>query len=157
MAAVQGTTHSGKDVAIEIGLSGQTGKSNSTLAVGDWSITIDRGTVEVPLTGEEGNYRTQGAISVEGSVTSAKLGKDAAGIFLDSIINGTKAKRMWISGSCGSDSLGFYFSSIMITGFTVDAGDANTVSMGSVDFMVLNPADVNESAPSGQSRVWVKA
>jgi hypothetical protein len=47
-----------------------------------------------------------------------------------------------VSGMCGDDSLRFYFVSSMVTTFDLTLGDADTISEGSFDFIVLDPQNV---------------
>jgi hypothetical protein len=47
-----------------------------------------------------------------------------------------------VSGSVGDDSLKFYFISAMVTNFDLSMGDADTISEGSFDFIVLDPQNV---------------
>jgi len=114
--------------------------THSVMGIGDFSLTLDRGTVEQELVGQKGNYFSQGAISIEGSLTSVKLASGAAGIFLDALINNSKIQ---VSGGVASTSgLRFNFTSGSITGFDLSLGDASTVTEASIDFTVLNPYDI---------------
>jgi len=150
------TVYSGKDAVIQIGLKGQSGHQHSAFAISDFSLSFSRDTIEQDLVGEIGNYFTQGALSIDGSLTAAKLGKDATGILMQSIISGTANQRVWISGSCGTNSMHFFFASCQITGFDISIGDAGTVTEGSIDFAVLNPHQVTFT-PIGNGGVWIKA
>ena len=148
--------YNGSNAEIQIGLHGQAGKSHSALAISDFSISLKRGTVDQNLVGETGNLTLQGALSADGSLTSCKLAKDAIGILLESIISGTAAKRVWISGSTGTKGLHFFFASTQITAFNIAIGDASTISEGSINFTVLNPHQIEKTTiPNGG--VWIKA
>ena len=119
------------------------GQADSDFAVGDFSLTLDRGTVEQELVGETGNYFTQGAISIEGSLTSVKLGDDGAGIFLRAMVNSEDIK---ISGGTQTISgLAFVLPSCAVTGFDISIGDASSITEGSIDFTVLNPYDLTKT------------
>lgn len=119
------------------------GQADSDFAIGDFSLTLDRGTVEQELVGETGNWFTQGAVSIEGSLTSVKLGNDGAGIFLEAMINNNDID---ISGATQKTSgLAFHFPSCAVTGFDISLGDASTITEGSIDFTVLNPYDLDKS------------
>lgn len=150
------TVYTGADAEIQLGLKGSSGKFHSVIAISDFSLSFDRGTVEQELVGETGNVFFQGALSIDGSLTSCKLASGATGFLLESIISGTTGKRVWVSGSCGPNSIHFFFASCQITGFDISIGDASTITEGSVDFSVLNPADVTKTPISGGG-VWIKA
>jgi len=127
-------TYTGKDAAIKVAT-----RTHSTLGLSDFSLTMDRGTVEQELVGETGNYFVAGALSLEGSLTMCKLEDNAGGDLLSAIISGTKVV---VSGSCGTNSLHFYFKSAAITGFDIALGDADTITEGSVDFVVMDPSAI---------------
>jgi len=114
--------------------------THGVLGIGDFSLTLDRGTVEQELIGQKGNYFTQGSLSIEGSLTSVKLGSGAAGILMDSLINNTKI--LISGGTAGYSGLKWKFASGAITGFDLSVGDASTFSEASIDFTVLNPYDL---------------
>jgi len=132
-------TYRGEQAAIRIKGKSGTARTDNVIGLSDFSLTLDRGTVEQELVGEAGNYFVAGALSIEGSLTACKLDATAAGDLLTHVISGTRA---WISGSCGKYSLHFFFASCMITGFDLSIGDASTITEGSLDFMVENPKDV---------------
>lgn len=139
-------TYKGNDALIQIG-----GTTHSGFGLSDFSLTLDRGTVEQELVGEEGNLHLAGSVSIEGSLTACKLDYNAAGALLACVISGT---RTWISGSCGTNSLHFFFLSGMITGFDITMGDADTITEGSADFMVQDPQNLAFSYIG--SEVWIK-
>jgi hypothetical protein len=134
------TTYTGEDAYIYI-----SGQSHTVFGLGDFSLTLDRGTVEQELVGEAGNKFQQGAMSVEGSFTNAEWGNDAVNVIVGSLVNGTMVK---ISGSCGMNSLHWILTSCQITGFDISIGDASTVTEGSVDFVLLDPYNIAK-APYG--------
>lgn len=138
MVATSPQTYRGEDAAIQ--LMGKTSaKTHSTLGISDFSITLDRGTVEQELVGESGNYFAAGSLSCEGSLSACKLDNTAAGDLLVHVISGT---RCWISGSCGPNSLSFFFVSCMVTSFDLSMGDADTITEGSMDFTVQDPQNI---------------
>ena len=116
------------------------GKSHSAIGISDFSLTLSRDTVEEPLLGEKGNFTMQGPISVEGSLTAARLSHSAAGVLLQAMIDGSPVE---ISGCVGDKSLHFYFKSAQITGFDISIGDASTITEGSIDFSLLAPFKVS--------------
>jgi len=133
--ATNPVTYTGKDAAIQIGKAGSL-RTHSTLGISDYSLTLDRGTVEQELVGETGNYFTAGSLSVEGSLTACKLEDGAAGDLLMACITGS---YIVCSGHCGTKSLHWYFQSCAVTGFDIALGDADTITEGSVDFVVMDP------------------
>jgi len=139
--AVMPETYTGENAKITIA-----GKTHSTLGLSDFTLTLSRDTIETALVGEKGNYHQAGSLSVEGSLTATKLDNSAAGVLLESLLNGT---MVTISGSVGDKSLKFYFASGLITGFDISVGDANTVTEGSIDFVVLDPQNVVTEPISG--------
>ena len=141
------TTYTGEDATLYI-----SGNAHHTLAVGSFDITIDRGTTEYELTCEKGNYRAQGAMSINGTFTQAKLGDSEGGVLLASMING--GEHVAISGNAGTNSLHFSFVSAMLTGFDISFGDADTITEASVDWQLKHPYKVGAptvtSAHGGQ-------
>jgi len=134
-------TYTGENAKITIA-----SKTHSTLGLSDFTLTLSRDTIETELVGEAGNDYRAGSLSVEGSLTATKLDNSAAGVLLEALINGT---TVTISGSAGDKSLHFYFKSGLITGFEITLGDADTVSEGSVDFVVLDPQNVTKTNLAG--------
>jgi len=132
------TTYTGEDAKIWLVAS-----THSTIGLGDFSITIDRGVVEQELVGEAGNKFQQGAVSIEGSFTNAEWDGTVMDNTVGALINGTLVK---ISGSAGPNSLHFTFASCQITGFDLTLGDASTVTEGSVDFTVLDPYNIKKTS-----------
>jgi len=116
--------------------------TQAILGIADISLTLDRGTVEAPLVGEKGNYFTAGALSAEGSFTASKLDTTSVGEVIRQMITGSKVR---ISGSCGTTGLNFYFKSAMITNFDLSIGDAETISEGSIDYIVMDPENVKRN------------
>ena len=141
-------TYRGSDAAIVLGGSGQ-----STFGLSDFNLTLDKGTVEQELVGQAGNYSVAGSLSVEGSLTACKLDHTAAGMLLANVISGTITT---VSGSVGTESLHFYFKSTMITGFDISVGDADTITEGSIDFMVQDPQNVNTITYTGTGKVRIR-
>ena len=124
----------GEDANIQIGASFT---HETVFGMSDFSLTFDRGTVEQELVGSAGNYFTQGALSVEGSLTNCRFAASGQSEFLDSIINGTVVK---ISGQIdSSSSLNFFLKSCQVTGYDISIGDASTITEASIDFTVMDP------------------
>jgi hypothetical protein len=117
------------------------GSKNATIyALSDISLSMDRGVVEQELVGQAGNYFTQGALSIDGSLTNCRFAASGNSDFLDSIVEGTVIK---ISGQlAGSDALKFAFASCQVSGYDVTIGDSSTITEASIDFTVMNPKDV---------------
>jgi hypothetical protein len=116
-----------------------TSLTQTAIGMSDFSITFSRGTVEQELVGEIGNYSAAGSLSVEGSLTACKLDNTLAGYIVGHCISGN---LIHVSGSVGDDSLKFFFISAMVTNFDLSLGDADTITEGSFDFIVLDPANV---------------
>lgn len=145
-------TYTGRNATIKIASGGATLEGDEVFALSDFSLTLDKGTVEQELLGEEGNFFTAGALSADGSLTSAKLGSGAAGKILGAMVNGTKIQ---VSGCVAdSSSLAWYFKSAQVTGFDISIGDANTISEGSIDFSVLDTANISKTRDT-KGRVWI--
>jgi hypothetical protein len=125
----------GEDATIHIG-----SKSITIFATSDVSLGMDRGVIEQELVGQAGNYFTQGALSIDGSLTNCRFAASGNSDFLDSIVDGTVIK---ISGQlAGSDALKFAFASCQVSGYDVTVGDSSTITEASIDFTVMNPKDV---------------
>jgi hypothetical protein len=138
MGATQ-KTYTGKDAEIAF-YSGSTAYDSDALAIADASLTLDLGTVEQELVGENGNYYTQGALSCEGSLTAAKMGSGSTGLFVGAMVNGFQVAS---SGSTASSSgLKWYFKSCQVTGFDLSMGDSSTLTEGSIDFVVMDPYNI---------------
>ena len=143
-------TYRGENAAVQ--LKGKTtGRTHSALGMSDFSLTLDRGTVEQELVGEAGNYFLAGSLSIEGSLTACKLDPTAV---TDILVNCITGSVCWISGSVGTNSLHFFFESGMITGFDLSIGDADTISEGSVDFVVMDPQNIKmQQLPGGGTQI----
>jgi len=122
-------------------------KTHSSWAIGDFSLTLDRGTNEQNLIGEASNSFTQGSLSVEGSMM---LSKFAASGYRDVIMNifddpNNNYKYLGVSGTINTETSGYLswcLASCQVTGYDVSLGDANTITEASVDFVMLNPQDL---------------
>ena len=145
-------TYRGEDAAIQVGGKNWSGRSHSVLGLSDFSLTLDRGTVEQELVGEAGNYFAGGSLSCEGSLTACKLDNSATGDILSHVISGTRA---WISGSCGAKSLKFFIASAMITGFDLTMGDADTITEGSLDFSAEIPYRIVVKRITDDEGTWI--
>lgn len=117
------------------------GGSQTVYGLSDISITFDRDTVEQELVGQTGNYFDYGALSVDGSFTCCKFASSGNADALRSIV---KKKECYISMQIGSAAgdLKIYFTSAMITGWSISIGDASTITEASIDFTVLDPYNV---------------
>ena len=141
--ATNPVTYRGESAVVKIGTT-----ADSTLGLSDFSITLDRGTVEQELVGESGNYFAAGSLSVDGSLTGCKTDTTAAGTILEQVINGT---RTTVSGSAGTNSLHFYFASCAITSFEITLGDADTITEASMDWTLTDPQNVTTVTQIGGS------
>jgi len=129
------TVYKGDDATILI-KANSSDMTHTTLAISDFSITLDKGTVEQELVGETGNYFIAGSLTIDGSLTSCKVHSTAVGNIVSDMIDG---KTVTVSGSCGANSLNFYFVSAQVTGFDFSIGDADTITEGTIDFSLLKP------------------
>lgn len=113
----------------------------------DFSLTIDRASIEQDLIGQAGNYFDQGALSMDGSFTMSKFGVSSNDYALKSIIDGTgENKYVAISGQVSDTTdatyLKWYLVSCQITGYDVSIGDASTITEAAVDFAVLDSQNI---------------
>jgi len=125
---------------------------HSTWGIGDFSLTLDRGTVEQTLVGEEGNYFDQGSLSIEGSLTAAKFATSGLSDPLDNIISAEGASTyLAVSGCVSTDTdatyLSWYLKSCQVTGYDISTGDSDTITEASIDFIVMAPHAVTYSTP----------
>ena len=128
----------GRNANIAIG-----GTQDTTFGMSGFTLGVGRGVIEQPTLGEKGNYKTQGALTIDGSYTMCKFGGSGNAPALTSLVSGT---NVIVSGSVnGSTYLRWYFNSCQVTGFEVTAGDASTISEANVSWQVLNPKDVSFS------------
>jgi len=130
--AVDPITYTGESAVLSISGSA----SVDTYGIGDFTLTLDRGIVEQELVGKKGNFFTQGAMSVDGSLTACKLDTNGAGVLLQTLLDSATCH---VSGMAGTNNFGFYFKSAMITGFDLSIGDAATITEGSIDFTLQHP------------------
>ena len=128
------TTYTGADATIYI-----SGAGWDTYGLSDFSLNIGRDTITEDLVCEKGNYSTAGPITVDGSLTAAKLSNTEAAPLLAAMINGTTVS---VSGNAGANSIHFYFKSAMITSFDISIGDASTFTEGSIDYSLKYPKNV---------------
>lgn len=125
-----------------------TSKTHSTWGVGDFTLTLDRATVEQNLMGERGNYFDQGVISVDGSLTAARFAASGVSDILDNLLDDDSNTHQYlaISGTISTDTdatyLSWYLASCQVTGYDISIGDADTISEASIDFVLLNPQDL---------------
>jgi len=134
--------------------------THTAYGIGDFSLTLDRGTVEQDLVGEVGNFFDQGALSMDGSLTSVRFGtsgssgEQAADFLLnlvDAHVDGNY-KYLAISGCIspagdGVTYLSWYLASCQVTGYDISMGDADTITEASIDFTVMDPFNVSYSLP----------
>jgi len=117
--------------------------TQSVWGISDFSLTINRDTVEQELVGSTGNYKAMGALSVEGSYTNCKFGADDRSDDIQSII---ASKLLAVSGSVqgggATTGISWYLKSCQVTGYDVSVGDASTITEVSVDFVNLIPYNV---------------
>jgi len=145
------TVYKGDDATILIKANG-TDMTHTTLAISDFSITLDKGTVEQELVGETGNYFIAGSLSIDGSLTSCKIHADAVGNIVSDMIDGT---TIMVSGSCGANSLNFYFVSAQVTGFDFSIGSADDIVEGTIDFSLLKPYLVSALGYNGAGHLLI--
>lgn len=129
------TIYRGSDAAIWL-----SGTTDSTFALSDFTISISKGVAEQELLGETGNFFLAGARSIEGSFTGCRLTTTGLGVLLSALVEGKSVK---ISGNAGTNSLHFYLKSCQVTSFDFSLGDADTITEGSMDFVVLYPYKVS--------------
>jgi len=145
--------YTGEDAAIALGTAGASRSGQSTLAMSDFSLAIDRGTAEQELVGSKGNFRLAGSRSVEGSLTACKITTAGLGWVVEQMIDGN---TVTVSGNAGANSLHFYFRSCQVTGFDFSVGTADEITEGSIDFAILYPYMVSSVYwLTGQSGVYI--
>jgi len=111
-------------------------------------MTFDRGTIEQDLIGAAGNYKDQGSLSVDGSMTLGKLDTQGNAEFLSNILDATGTNKYFaVSANIGGTLtdvtyLKTYFVSCQVTGWDATVGDADTVTEASIDFMTMNPQSI---------------
>jgi hypothetical protein len=139
--------------------SDNTGLTHTAMGVSDFSITLDKGTVEQELVGEVGNYTAAGSLSVEGSLTACKLDSTAAGLIVIAAVSGQLIR---VSGSVAgktsqAPSLSFYFVSCLASSFDISMGDADTISEGSIDFTVMdaNLVTIKDDGTGGLKGIYI--
>jgi hypothetical protein len=127
---------------------------HTAFGVGDFTLTLDKGTVEQELIGQVGNYFDQGSLSMDGSLTSIQFATSGVSDLLLNLVDaGTagKWKYLAISG-CVSDAtdatyLSWFLVSCQVTGYDISFGDADTITEASVDFTVMDPFAVAYNEP----------
>jgi len=122
-------------------------ESHAFYGMSDFSLTLDRGTIEKDLMGQAGNYFDQGALSMDGAFTISRFGSSGSSYALLSIIDGTgKSEYVAISGTVSDATdatyLKWYLISCQITGYDMSIGDATTMTEVSIDFIVLDPENI---------------
>lgn len=148
-------TVTGKNATIEIGLGGT--ESNKLYGISDFSISFSRGTSEQPLIGCEGNEFFEGAITIEGSYTCCKFASEEHCDALGSIVEGDVIK---VAGKIGAYDAGppevvylnWEFSECQVTSYGVATGNASKITEASIDFVVMNPHEVDYDPATG--KVW---
>lgn len=130
------TVYTGEDASVVIKNNAGTSLTHTTLAISDFSLTLNKGTAEQELVGETGNYFLAGSLSAEGSLTACKLHNTAVGYLISDMINSLSVQ---VSGNCGTNSLHFYLKSCQVTGFDFSIGTADEITEGTIDFTMLYP------------------
>ena len=126
----------------------------------DFSLTLDRGTIEQDLIGQAGNYHDQGSLSMDGSFTVGRFGASGNSYTLDNIVNGTGGnKYVTFSGQIADDVTGttylkWFLVSCQITGYDFSIGDADTITEASIDFIVLDPQNIHYSNGKISDGAW---
>ena len=128
-----------------------TNKGQGTWGIGEFSMTIDRSTVEQALIGRRGNYFTQGSVGVDGSMTAIKFASAGLNDQLDNLVNaGGGHYYIAISGTISSETdnnyLSFALCSCQITNYEVSIGDADTITELSCDWTSMVPYQITCSA-----------
>jgi len=142
----------GKDAVIKLGCHAAgtpASPSSATLwGMSDFSLSFDRGMIEQDLLGKPGNYKTAGALTVEGSFTQCRFGASGSAPTLRNIVEQTGSfAYLSVSGTTGAtNSLTWYFKSCQTTGYDVSIGDGSTITEASIDFTVMNPKDITYTA-----------
>jgi len=127
----------------------------------DFSLTLDRGTIEQDLIGQPGNYHDQGSLSMDGSFMMGRFGASASSYTLDNIVDGTGTnKYVAFSGQVADDGGGttylkWYLVSCQITGYDFTIGDASTITEASVDFVVLDPQNIHYNNGKISDSAWL--
>jgi hypothetical protein len=120
------------------------GKEKTLYAISEFSIELSRDTNEQPILGAEGNEYHEGPITIEGSYTCCKFAASGNSDALDSIVEGDVVH---ISGQVctenGETYLSWDFPQCMVTSYDVTGGDAATITEASIDFVIMNPKDVD--------------
>jgi len=133
----------------KVWLSGSTSTGTCTgFAFADFSISLKRDVIEQSLMCQEGNYFTQGPLSIEGSLTHTKMLHSP---ILKSIVDGSVIS---MSGTTcdtfnGTGGVSFYFENVQVTGYDISIGDGSTVTTASVDFTVMDPYNI------GTATCWI--
>ena len=64
---------------------------HTSFGIGDFTLTLDKGTVEAPLVGQTGNYKDQGSLSVDGSLTSIQFATSGTSDMLLNLVDDCSA------------------------------------------------------------------
>ena len=125
-----------------------TGKDQGAWGIGEFSLTLDRGTIEQDLIGERGNYFDQGSLSLEGSLMAAKFATSGLSDMLDNLLDDDTGnyKYLAVSGTISTETdasyLSWYLLSCQVTGYDISVGDSATITEASIDFTHLLPQKV---------------
>jgi len=146
--------HSGNSITADIMTKFDAYHTHTAFGIGDFSLTLDRGTVEQDLVGQVGNYFDQGALSADGSLTSVKFATSGVSDFLLNLVDaGAAGKYQYLAISgCVSDAsdavyLSWYLVSCQVTGYDISMGDADTITEASIDYTVMDPFKITYSSP----------
>ena len=133
-------------------------ESYDSLMIGDFSLTVGRDTLEVPLVGAAGAFKALGIISCDGSMTIRKFGAKYD-MFLRNLIDTGDTKPEYryigISGSISNldtNYLGFYLASCQFTNMDITLGDAGTVTEATFDFINACPYAMSYDISRGKIR-----
>jgi len=146
--------HSGGATLANIYTKFDSDHTHTAFGIGDFSLTLDRGTVEQDLVGQVGNYFDQGSLSADGSLTSVKFAVSGISDFLLNLVDaGAVGKWQYLAISgCVSDAtdatyLSWFLVSCQVTGYDVSMGDADTITEASIDYTVMDPFQISYSSP----------
>jgi len=138
-----------KLVAHDAGTAPSSFKGQEIFGIGDFSLTLGRGTVEQSLVGMAGNYFDQGKLTIEGSLTATKFGISGVSDILSNLIDtgrGVAATELLAVSGCVSNLeatyLSWYLPSCQVTGYDISIGDADSVTTANIDFTYLLPQNV---------------
>lgn len=140
----------GKEAIFRIKVAGGTGATHEVYGLSDFSLTIDRDTIEQELLGQEGNYFDYGALSLNGSFTMCKFASSGHADALKSIVESEYVSISGMVKQGDTSYLRWYLPSCTITSYSIDFGDASTITEASIDWQVLEPYRVTYDTDSNK-------